>query len=1377
MRTRILIAALLACCMSGLACTHIAPRDVSRVEGEVSMPRVWLSARDALVAAHKQTGLEYAVIPGRFEGTVGPYQVGERRSVGRVVSDVERASGTRSRLVNGTLVFEPADTPRADVPADLETYCRAAIEQEKGGQDTENELGDRVAEKLRGYIREMSVDGRSVHIPTLAELVWHDNRSVGYQALAALHRLEGDFSRNEWLGRVSVFELLGDQFDDQPLLWALERHGDGTSGWKMALDVLGRARHPYIFRHTWSSVWYSRPEAVLPALWAMGRSTDDTAGRALRSRLRGPRTNDPTERYLAAISLGRLNIVSRLREQMDHGNPEVRQAVALGFGMCRPTDRVLELLDTMLDDTDPSVRSVACLSLGRLATDESVGRLVDLLNDEDQPVEMHVAALEGLAQAETADAVVAIVSACRSNEALVRARAAELLGRIGGLTALEELPSLLDDDDRWVRGAAASALGTLGNRQGVDAASKVLLDSEAHPDERIAAMIGLGVGRSPRAEPALSTVALDVGQHTRLRRYAVLALVQLANRAGQDTVKRVATYGTDAYMPFALTHVELDTPDETAKFVAQFLATGARSTQAGAATRLMTLGSAWGTRELLEGYNVFDNHARKMHIWGAISSQGPDIIPVLVEASRSKRQRIRRGAALALGGRRDVAAVDALVALTEDPSADTRANAANELGRSGDPKVVPYLIRLAEEDDSMFVVAAATRALRVRDFSGRSDVQELFRRLAGTSRDFGVIDPDRPSVADQPEHSFVLRSWAGSLEDDTFSNITYESTLTYDSHRRRIVMWGSHGRRVDAPQTGQTWFYRAGERSWGRLLDTHEWPNATCITWGLQYDRANQVVLSPLSGRGGHGWVNALRVNMQFSLPWLLDAQRDEWYPVKPALHRGSARGLPGGYDQRHGVAYWWHTRGRIEGYDAYANAWSHLSHTREAPVQRSGRGGVEYDPKTGRYLFAGRQSVWAFDPVEETWTDLEPEGNGLSGGLTVYDSANHVILQFRVSGLSDMEVAVYHIDENRWEHLPQVHPVPQYGSIDIAYDESRNVTVIGPGLRTWATGQLAVQEAWTYRYKPVSDPPAALSQPRDVTVVTRDDGTAELTWRAPRTGTVGAYRIDRGSGERAALVDWAEVAELEPDETTFVDEDLEEGEQVFYRVVATGEDGEQVAFSAPGRTDPPAVRWTDAVVREGGVHLAWQPSPAEDVIGYHVYRATVDEADYWGSVFNPRAVEDRLERITDEPVEAAEFVDPDVEIDGEASEYSWPATYAYEVRPVNALGVEGGRGPATLALPGPPGRVRIVPWLDGRRLVLWQPPRGVGANGHFVMRQDDWNRHFAFRWNAAPIASFGFWDDREFPTADRRRYYIYGVDDMGAVGIPSSGAWSHGFP
>jgi len=195
------------------------------------------------------------------------------------------------------------------------------------------------------------------------------------------------------------------------------------------------------------------------------------------------------------------------------------------------------------------------------------------------------------------------------------------------------------------------------------------------------------------------------------------------------------------------------------------------------------------------------------------------------------------------------------------------------------------------------------------------------------------------------------------------------------------------------------------------------------------------------------------------------------------------------------------------------------------------------------------------------------------------------------------------------------------------------------------------------------------------------------------------------------------------------------------------------------------------------GVRVNWPASSDKNVIGYHVYRAPVSARSHWARSFNPMDFDRTLKRITTEPVKGTEFLDKAVEIKGPASELEWPDSFVYAVRAVNSWGLEGGQGPTTLAVPDAPGLVRVIPWLDGRRLVMWSPGRGQGVSGYFVTRQDDWNRKYGFRWHAAPQATFGFWDGIDFPTADRRRYYVSGVDVLGTVGIPSSGAWSHGFP
>jgi hypothetical protein len=62
-------------------------------------------------------------------------------------------------------------------------------------------------------------------------------------------------------------------------------------------------------------------------------------------------------------------------------------------------------------------------------------------------------------------------------------------------------------------------------------------------------------------------------------------------------------------------------------------------------------------------------------------------------------------------------------------------------------------------------------------------------------------------------------------------------------------------------------------------------------------------------------------------------------------------------------------------------------------------------------------------------------------------------------------------------------------------------------------------------------------------------------------------------------------------------------------------------------------------------------------------------------------------------------------------------------------------------------------------------------------MRMDDWDRRHVFRLHAVPAATAGYWDDDPFPTGDRRIYHVSAVDALGALGIPSSPGWSHGYP
>jgi hypothetical protein len=153
------------------------------------------------------------------------------------------------------------------------------------------------------------------------------------------------------------------------------------------------------------------------------------------------------------------------------------------------------------------------------------------------------------------------------------------------------------------------------------------------------------------------------------------------------------------------------------------------------------------------------------------------------------------------------------------------------------------------------------------------------------------------------------------------------------------------------------------------------------------------------------------------------------------------------------------------------------------------------------------------------------------------------------------------------------------------------------------------------------------------------------------------------------------------------------------------------------------------------------------------------------------------MEKITKEPVIGAEFTDTTSGIEKIGNEISWPSSYAYSVRAVNAWGIESGPSPVALGLPEAPGPVEIVPWADGRRLVVWKPANISELSGFSLMRMDDWDARHVYRLHAAPVPTAGYWDDNPFPTGDRRIYHVSGIDVNGSLGIPTSSGWSHGLP
>jgi len=183
--------------------------------------------------------------------------------------------------------------------------------------------------------------------------------------------------------------------------------------------------------------------------------------------------------------------------------------------------------------------------------------------------------------------------------------------------------------------------------------------------------------------------------------------------------------------------------------------------------------------------------------------------------------------------------------------------------------------------------------------------------------------------------------------------------------------------------------------------------------------------------------------------------------------------------------------------------------------------------------------------------------------------------------------------------------------------------------------------------------PPAA---PQQVTATARGDGIL-VEW-TPVAGTVAGYNVyRRGSTERANA---KPVHTAGPTEKSWLDNTAKFGQGYIYSVTARSQIQPPIESAIAAerevryvdRFPPPAPTELVALAEAGRVRLVWRPSEAEDVAGYIVYRR-VDETG-------------KFERVTPQPVVAAEFVDTAV---------AAGKTYVYRVTAVDQTGNESGPG------------------------------------------------------------------------------------------------------
>jgi hypothetical protein len=686
----------------------------------------------------------------------------------------------------------------------------------------------------------------------------------------------------------------------------------------------------------------------------------------------------------------------------------------------------------------------------------------------------------------------------------------------------------------------------------------------------------------------------------------------------------------------------------------------------------------------------------------------------------------------------------------------------------------------------------------------------------------GVAPAAGPAPLSQGPNTWVKRS---PVKDGPVSpGMGYETSLGYDPAARRVIRWGGHNQGGGGEQNAETWTFDPAAGRWA-LREPNTSPPGVCC--------AQQNVFDPVGGRflrfpafsGSHGWQWFREIYLSNSSLWSYDLPSNTWRDLRP-LPAPVLRPLRcASWDAGHQVAVLFGGEGGdadTHVYDPHTNTWARLR-PRVRPASRSG-GNLAYDAAHRLHVLFGTQfgddpHTWGYDLGKNEWRDLKPATQpptDRNDAVLAYDAAGQVVIALvRAVDASDgqgvarghLETWAYDAGKNQWRRLRPAREPDGWGNRSRALvalpDQNLVLAEVRVNTTDRAPGADREQQVWTYRYAAAR--PETRPLPPAGVKVKAEARAAVLQWQASPSPDVTGYAVYRGTGEPPWRVEYRQVARVQ--QTTFRDEGVRPGLVHHYFVRALTKGGAESADSVKVRTQPRAVEdVVVSVVSAKEVRLSWKGTAG--AAGYHVERAPVevftedelvrlkkDTPPLKGPSVGALKAVGRFVRLTKGPLRAADYADTALDltrpqaagdaplyrqrfraeqIDAKGAPYRY-AVFAYRVRAVNALGVEGGPSPYALTVPSAP------QWLfareDGARCRLkWAANPERGLRGYRVYRMEGPKRNGpgqpVTRLTAEPVQGTTFTDPKA--TKETKRYWVMAVDALGQEGLPSAPAWHY---
>ncbi|WP_254506555.1 kelch repeat-containing protein [Anatilimnocola floriformis] len=682
-----------------------------------------------------------------------------------------------------------------------------------------------------------------------------------------------------------------------------------------------------------------------------------------------------------------------------------------------------------------------------------------------------------------------------------------------------------------------------------------------------------------------------------------------------------------------------------------------------------------------------------------------------------------------------------------------------------------------------------------------------------------AVAQEPPSLKDLPTNTWVKLTPLKNTPPSP--RLGYEGACVWDSVHQRLIRYGGHNQGGGGEQNSEMWSFDPLTAKW-QLHEPNLQPPGICC--------GQQNVFDPIRGQyirfpafsASHGWQWLREVYLNNASIWTFDLPTNRWRMIRPLPTAHPSPLRCASWDREHQVVVLFGGEGNSEGtqvYDPQTNEWIAMK-PKQQPEFRSG-GSMAYDDQVRQHVLFGSQfnddkRTWVYDLRENTWRDMQPPEmppTNKNDAVLTYDAAAGTVLAIIKETVGEDEKAKhqlstwsYDLAANRWKKLePASEPDPTGSRArQLMFAPELGVALLEN--RPSNSSGVAEQQIWAYRTAtPDLGKHKSATQFAELKVSTKRDA-AHLSWKMVGDRQPARFSIHRGQADRPWKLRWQEVGQVDGNQRAFIDPSVKTGERYFYYLTALLTNSIVDSVSIRVATQPPiADELSVSVLSPQEVQLEWSMPGKEssDIVGYHIERAPVevlsdDQLKKLKSQTPPlespsvgmiRRV-GPFERLTKEPMLSAKFSDKTIDLNKPTSVEGEPldqrkvstedldlsgrpyrfGVYAYRVRAVNVLGVEGGASSAVLTIPSAP--QFLFSKEDGAKCHLkWQASSEQQLQGYRVYRMDGRYAKDAIpRLTDKPIKELTFTDEEAGKAT--RRYHVVAVDAIGQEGFPSSPVW-----